>query len=109
MATSLGLGATFAEPLATAVSELAWNILVHAGKGEIVLQATRSRQAKGITVLAVDQGPGIAETSLALEDGYSTSGGLGLGLPSARRLVDEFELVSAVGMGTTVRLTKWAE
>jgi serine/threonine-protein kinase RsbT len=101
----------FPEPraaaLATAVSEIARNIVVHAGAGELLLQVVEDRGRRGIVVVARDDHPGIADVAEAMEDGYSTSTGLGLGLPSARRLVDEFTLVSAPGEGTTVTMKKW--
>ena len=68
----------------------------------------RARVSVGVLVIARDEGPGIADIGLAMQDGFTTSNGLGLGLPGSRRLVDEFEIHSQVGAGTTVRLTKWA-
>jgi serine/threonine-protein kinase RsbT len=93
--------------IATAVSEVARNIVVHAGKGEILLHVEVERHRRGIVVVARDGSPGIADVALAMSDGYSTAGTLGLGLPSARRLMDEFALVSAPGSGTTVTMKKW--
>lgn len=95
------------EALATAVSEIARNMLVHAGGGELFLGSIERAGRVGIVALARDTGPGIADIDEAMRDGFSTGDGLGLGLPSARRLVDEFELSSVVGQGTTVKLTKW--
>jgi serine/threonine-protein kinase RsbT len=97
-----------AAAIATAVSEVAWNIVVHAGAGEIVLDVVTERGRRALTAVARDDHPGIADVEAAMRDGHSTRGGLGLGLPSARRLVDEFEIRSAVGRGTTVTLKKWA-
>lgn len=97
-----------AAALATAVSEVARNVVVHAGTGEIVLEVIEEGGRRGIVVVARDQEPGIRDVAAAMRDGYSTSRGLGLGLPSARRLMDEFTLVSAIGMGTTVTMKKWA-
>lgn len=94
--------------LATAVSELARNILEYAREGAIVLALVRAHQKRGVLVVARDEGPGIPDLELAMQNGYSTSNGLGLGLPGSRRLVDEFEIESEVGVGTTVKLTKWA-
>lgn len=91
----------------TAISELARNILRYAGQGEIRIGVTRANWRIGIEVLAVDSGPGIADVALAMQDGYSSSGSLGLGLPGVRRLVDEFEIHSAPGEGTVVRMVKW--
>jgi serine/threonine-protein kinase RsbT len=96
-----------AAAIATAVSEVAWNIVVHAGAGEIVLDVVTERGRRALTAVARDGHPGIADVEAAMRDGHSTRGGLGLGLPSARRLVDEFEIRSAVGQGTTVTLKKW--
>lgn len=94
--------------VATAISELARNILEYAGKGEIELTVVRTRASAGILVIARDDGPGIADIGLAMQDGFTTSNGLGLGLPGSRRLVDVFDIESSPGLGTTVRLTKWA-
>jgi serine/threonine-protein kinase RsbT len=107
-ASRQGLSQVAVEALATAVSELARNIIVHAWSGEIVLLPAQKGNLTGIEVVARDEGPGIADIEQALRDGYSTSRGLGLGLSGARRLADEFELESIVGQGTTVRLKKWA-
>lgn len=97
-----------AAAITTAVSEVAWNIVVHAGAGEIELDVVTERGRRTLTAVARDAHPGIADVDAAMRDGHSTRGGLGLGLPSARRLVDEFEIRSAVGRGTTVTLKKWA-
>jgi serine/threonine-protein kinase RsbT len=94
--------------IATAISELARNILQYAKRGEIALALAEQVGKRGIVVIARDSGPGIPNLQQALQDGYSTSGGLGLGLPGARRLMDEFEIQSEVGKGTTVTMKKWA-
>jgi serine/threonine-protein kinase RsbT len=94
--------------IATAVTEVARNIVVHAGPGEILLEVVEDRGRRGIVVVARDEEPGIPNIDDAMTDGYSTSSGLGLGLPSARRLMDEFTIVSALGEGTTVTMKKWA-
>ncbi|MBI4263460.1 MAG: anti-sigma regulatory factor [Acidobacteria bacterium] len=94
--------------IATAISEVARNIIVHAGTGEIVLEVVEGRGRRELVVLARDRGPGIPDLHRAMEDGYSTAGGLGLGLSSARRLMDEFGVVSTVGKGTMVTMKKWA-
>lgn len=93
--------------IAAAISEVARNILEYAGTGEVCLMLVEKNGRRGIVVLARDQGPGIRDINLALQDGYSTSGSLGLGLPGARRLMDEFEVHSEVGKGTTVTMRKW--
>ncbi len=93
--------------ISTAISELARNIVLYAKRGEILLGHMHDGEKRGISVVARDEGPGIPNVERALQDGYSTSGGLGLGLPGTRRLVDELEVVSEVGRGTTVTLKKW--
>jgi serine/threonine-protein kinase RsbT len=108
MGAALGFSSTDLTLLATAISEVARNITAYAGEGEVRLRVVRGTNGRqGIEVVASDDGPGIANVELALQDGYTTGGGLGLGLPGARRLVDEFELQTAPGEGTTVRLVKW--
>ena len=107
MALELGFSAGDSTLLATAISELARNIVSYAGQGEIVLRATQNSGRPSVTVIARDDGPGIPSIEQALRDGYSTSGSLGLGLPGVRRLVDEFEIASEVGRGTTVTIRKW--
>jgi serine/threonine-protein kinase RsbT len=93
--------------IATAISEVARNIIIYAEKGEIVVCPVDEGARRGIAIIARDEGPGIADVELALRDGYSTTRGLGLGLPGARRLMDDFEIDSAVGRGTTVKMRKW--
>jgi len=92
--------------LATAVSEVARNIVRFAGLGEIVVELL-DEPRRGVRVVAMDTGPGIADVEQALTDGYSTYHGLGLGLPGARRLMDEFAIMTEIGRGTTVTMTKW--
>lgn len=93
--------------IAAAISEVARNILTYAGAGEVDIGLVEKAGRRGVTVVARDEGPGIPDVRLALQDGYSTSGGLGLGLPGARRLMDEFEILSEVGHGTVVTMCKW--
>ena len=93
--------------IATAISELARNILTYAGEGEIEVAVEETAGRRGIRIVARDEGPGIADIGLALQDGYSTSRSLGIGLPGVRRLMDEFEVTSEPGSGTVVRATKW--
>jgi serine/threonine-protein kinase RsbT len=107
LAVELGFVSTDSTLLATAISELARNIVRYAKHGEIVIAPIQSGDRVGITVVARDKGPGIVSTSLAMQDGYSTSGGLGLGLPGVKRLMDEFQLVSGANIGTTVTIKKW--
>jgi serine/threonine-protein kinase RsbT len=107
LAAELGFSSTDVVRIATAISELARNVLSYAATGEIRLQSLNSRNRCGIAIVATDRGPGIADVEQAMQDAYSTSGGLGLGLPGVRRLMDEFKIESAVGQGTTVSATKW--
>jgi serine/threonine-protein kinase RsbT len=107
LALGLGFSSGDATLLATAISEVARNIVSYAGSGEIVLISLEDQRRRGVRVVARDNGPGIPDVARALLDGYSTSRGLGLGLPGARRLMDEFVLVSEVGKGTKVTMTKW--
>lgn len=107
LAEQLGFSPGEATLVATAISELARNIVQYAGNGDIVLRSTLNGSRRGIVVVARDRGPGIADIKLAVRSGYSTSGGLGLGLPGVRRIVDEFQIVSNRQDGTTVTVTKW--
>jgi serine/threonine-protein kinase RsbT len=106
LASQLNFSRTDATLIATAVSEIARNIVRFAGDGLIVMGLIEEPRP-GVRIVARDTGPGIAEVEQALTDGYSTYNGLGLGLPGARRLMDEFSLSSEVGKGTTVTMTKW--
>jgi len=106
LASRLGFSRTDLTLIATAVSEIARNIVRFAGSGEVFIELLDSPHA-GVRVVARDTGPGIADVELALSDGYSTYHGLGLGLPGARRLMDEFSVVSELGRGTTITMTKW--
>ncbi|MDG4789330.1 anti-sigma regulatory factor [Micromonospora sp. WMMD1102] len=94
--------------LVTAASELARNTLVYGGGGGAEVSVVDSGRRKGIRIVFSDDGPGIANLELALTDGYTSGGGLGLGLGGARRLVDEFEVDTGAGRGTRVTVTKWA-
>jgi serine/threonine-protein kinase RsbT len=107
LAAELGFSSTDVVRIATAISELARNVLSYAVTGEIRLETLNSWNRCGIAIIASDRGPGIADVERAMQDAYSTSGGLGLGLPGVRRLMDEFTIDSAVGQGTTVSATKW--
>ena len=107
MAMQIGFRSTDATLIATAISELARNILLYARIGEIVITPIEKGEQRGVAVVARDDGPGIADPERAMEDGYSTSGRLGLGLPGVRRLMDEFELGTNGGRGTTVTVKKW--
>jgi serine/threonine-protein kinase RsbT len=107
LATELGFDATSQTLIATAISELARNILKYARRGEILLRPVSMNGARGITVVASDEGPGIADLAQAMSDGFSTGQGLGLGLPGTKRLMDDFDLISEVGRGTVVTTTRW--
>jgi serine/threonine-protein kinase RsbT len=107
LAARQGMEGTDLTLLATAISEIARNITTYAGSGDITIEAVNSGRRRGVRVVASDNGPGIVNLDLALRDGYTTGRGLGLGLPGARRLVDDFEVETEVGKGTRVTLIKW--
>jgi serine/threonine-protein kinase RsbT len=107
MAERLGFPRPDPTLIATAISEIARNIVVHVGRGEIILKPFEDADRFGLVVVAVDQGPGIRDVEAALRDDYSGRGGLGLGMPGARRLMDDFEVASDADTGTTVTMTKW--
>lgn len=107
MAEQLGFPRPDPTLVATAISELARNIVVHAGRGEIVLRPLDEVHRYGLLVVARDDGTGIRDLEAALRDDYSGRGGLGLGLPGARRLMDEFEIESSADSGTIVTMRKW--
>ncbi len=107
MALAIGLSSTDATLVATAISEIARNIVSYAHDGEMQLVVVLRGARRGLRVIARDRGPGITDVARAMLDGYSSGKSLGLGLPGARRLMDEFELASTVGEGTTVTMMKW--
>lgn len=107
LATELGFSSTDTVLIITAISELARNIVLYARQGEIVLTPNHHEGREGLTVVARDRGPGIPDLNKAMQDGYSTSNGLGFGLPGVRRLMDEFNIESAPGKGTVVTVRKW--
>ena len=107
IAGQLGFSATELTMIVTAISELARNIVRYAGHGEVRLKIERNHASSGFVVIAADDGPGIVDVQKALQDGFSTSGGLGLGLPGVRRLMDDFQIESSVDKGTTVTAKKW--
>jgi serine/threonine-protein kinase RsbT len=107
LALQLGFSVGETALIATAISELARNIVTYAGHGILTLRQSGASSRVKLTIIATDYGPGIADVALALRDGYSSSGGLGLGLPGVRRLMDEFEIASEPGRGTTVTVRKW--
>lgn len=107
LADEAGFSGSDLTVVATAISEVARNIVKYARSGEIFLSVIQENERQGLLIVARDEGPGIADVALAMQDGYSTSNSLGLGLPGARRLMDEFEIESAVGKGTVVTMKKW--
>jgi len=107
LATKLEFSLTDVTMITTAISEVARNISKYAGRGRIRIAVTQRHGRQAMLVQALDDGPGIADIEQALEDGFSTSSGLGLGLPGSRRLMDDFEVESEVGDGTTVSMWKW--
>ena len=107
LTVAAGFSATEATVVATAISEIARNIVRFARRGEVTVTRLENDGAHGIMVVAQDAGPGIADIQLAMTEGHSTYGGRGLGLPGCRRLMDEFEISSEVGRGTIVTMTKW--
>jgi serine/threonine-protein kinase RsbT len=107
LAAALGFSTTDQTLLATAISEIARNIVSYAGTGHVALVVAAEGGRRGIIVTATDSGPGIPDIELALRDGYSSGNSLGAGLPGAKRLMDDFEIQSSPGVGTTVTMKKW--
>lgn len=103
-----GLSQCAVEELVTATSEIVHNVVIHAKSGDLYVCAVKRNRGHGVVIVVRDEGPGIPDIEQALQDGYSTGIGWGLGLSSAKRLMDEFELTSAVGTGTIVTMKKWA-
>jgi serine/threonine-protein kinase RsbT len=108
LSARLGFSSIDLTLIVTAISEVARNILLYANEGEILLRLEQQDGQGRIVVVARDEGPGIPDVDMAMRDSYSTGNGLGLGLPGARRLMDEFEISSEVSKGTTVVMAKWA-
>jgi serine/threonine-protein kinase RsbT len=107
VATRLGFGLTDVTRIITAASELARNIYHYAGKGVMHWRVLDTGTNTGIELTFIDHGPGIPDLDQVMQEGYSTSGGLGMGLPGSKRLMDEFEIKSTAGLGTTVTVKKW--
>lgn len=107
MARALGFGVIDQARIATAISELARNVILYAERGEVELEMVEADGRRGIQIVCRDRGPGIADVELVMQDGYSTQRGLGMGLPGTRRLMDEFEISSEVNVGTVVTVRKW--
>ena len=106
-AVQMGLSLVDQTKLVTAASELARNTVIYGGGGEVILEALNDSNRRGVRLTFTDQGPGIPDIALALKDGYTTGAGMGLGLGGAKRLVNEFDIVSHAGEGTRVSITKW--
>jgi serine/threonine-protein kinase RsbT len=106
LAAQLGFSSADQTLIATAISEMARNILTYAKNGEIILRPEQDGRP-GIVIIAYDEGPGIPDIQRALQNGYSTTGSLGLGLPGTKRIMDEFSIISEVGKGTVVTMKKW--
>ena len=105
-ATRLGFSLVDQTKIVTAASELARNTILHGGGGDVLVEALNERR-KGLRLTFIDKGPGIADVALALQDGYTTGGGLGLGLGGAKRLSNEFDICTRPGEGTRVTITRW--
>lgn len=106
-AKEVGFGTVDQARITTAISELARNIYLYAGTGKIQIERISAGRRVGIIIIASDEGPGISDVRKALEDGYSTSGGLGAGVPGVKRLMDDFKIDTVVGEGTVIKATKW--
>jgi serine/threonine-protein kinase RsbT len=106
-AVELGFGLVDQTKIVTAASELARNTLVHGGGGSATIEIVGNGVRRGLRLTFEDQGPGILDVALAMKDGYSTAGGLGLGLSGAKRLSNEFDIQTAQGSGTRVTITRW--
>ncbi len=107
LAASLHFSSSERTIIATAISEIARNTVLYGISGSIVLKVVQQGGKRGLLVIVRDQGPGIADLGLVMQDGYTTSHGLGIGLPGAKRLMDEFDIVSEVGIGTVITMKKW--
>lgn len=108
IAKKMGFGTVDQARIATAISELARNIYLYTENGQICFEVVENMNRKGLVILSTDNGPGIDDIGRVMEDGYSTSGGLGAGLPGVKRLMDEFDVQSEVGIGTRIKAIKWA-
>lgn len=106
-AKEVGFGTVDQARITTAISELARNIYLYAGTGKIEIERISDGRRIGIIIIASDEGPGISDVRKVLEDGYSTSGGLGAGVPGVKRLMDDFKIDTVVGEGTVIKATKW--
>lgn len=108
-AKAIGFGAVDQARITTAISELARNIYLYARAGEVTIERISDEDKVGLRIIAADKGPGISNLKKVMEDGYSTSGGLGAGLPGVKRLMDTMDIQSTVGNGTTIVIEKWVK
>ena len=107
LARALGFSSTDQTIIALAISEITRNIISYAWRGDVTMSRVENSGRRCIRIVAQDQGPGIADIELAMRDGYSSGRSLGVGLPGTKRVMDEFDLASTVGQGTTITMTKW--
>ncbi|USK34138.1 anti-sigma regulatory factor [Bacillus sp. F19] len=107
VAKELGFGTVDQARITTAISELARNIYLYAGQGQICIEQISEFSKKGLKIIAIDNGPGIPDIRKVMEDGFSTSGGLGAGLPGVKRLMDEFSINTVLEEGTDIQAVKW--
>ncbi|WP_312099129.1 anti-sigma regulatory factor [Niallia sp.] len=107
IARELGFGTVDQARITTAISELARNIYLYAGQGQICIEKLFDNGKAGLKLIAIDSGPGIKDIRQVMQDGFSTSGGLGAGLPGVKRLMDEFDIKTSIGEGTEIQAVKW--
>src|SRR6478672_4711061 len=107
LAVEAGFSVCDSTLITTAISEMTRNILEFARRGEITIALLKNGSKSGLKIVASDQGPGIEDIARVMKDGYSSCKGMGIGLPGTKRLMDEFEIRSKVGQGTTVTMMKW--
>ncbi len=108
LASRIGFSGSSLALIATAISEITRNVIAYASRGEMMLRVVEQGRRRGVEIVVEDEGPGIPDLEQAMRDGFSTGGGLGLGLPGAKRLMDEFEIDSTLGKGTRVVMRKWS-
>lgn len=109
LAGQVGFGGSDQTLIATALSEICRNVLEYAGNGEVVIEPSNKNNSEGIVITVTDHGPGIEDVNKALQEGFSTGRGMGIGLPGAKRIMDDFEIQSVVGSGTTIKMSKWVD
>jgi serine/threonine-protein kinase RsbT len=107
LASALGFSSTDQTIIALAISEITRNIVSYASRGDVTMSRVENSGRRGIRIVARDEGPGIPDIELAMRDGYSSARSLGVGLPGTKRVMDEFDLASIIGQGTTITMTKW--